>query len=795
MSGETGRETETQALREAVERKIADAPLSPGGVQDTDPQRLLHELRVHQIELEMQNEALQDARQEAENALALYLRLYEYAPVAYITLGSDGSILKANRAALLLLGLTVLPFHPLRLDAMVAVQSLSNVSWFVQHILVGATVSGVEASLRAHDGGLGMGRTVILEGLPDPQGSGGLVALIDITELKQTQEALRHAKGEAERASAAKTRFLGAVSHDLRQPLQTMYLVSAVLERHTINAKSRELIVSLELALEAMTGMLDVLLDINEIESGFVQPKLRTFSLTPLFDLLVREFSDQATAKSIRLRRVPCRHLVHTDEGLLSQILRNLVSNAIKYTPRGKVLLGARRKENHLRIEVWDTGIGIERNKLDAIFEEFNQIDNPSRDRSRGIGLGLAIVRRQCELLRHPFGVQSQPGQGTVFWIEVPLAAAPDVPGKTQAEPAENRQSRLRHRTVLIIEDNPPIALLLERVLSAEGASVISAPDGETALARVLAAAVWPDLIVTDYTLPNGMTGLEVVAVLREALSRPVLAILLTGDVSYETIRAAAEQEGCIRLTKPVTVEALLAAIPLLPPLPTATTAPEQPGAGQTVFVVDDDATVRDAMEALFSGCGWQVESYADAESFLACVAPTRSGCLLVDAVMPGIGGIELLRRLHSQGWTLATIVMTGHGDVRMAVAAMKAGASDFVAKPTDSEDLTRLVSQALRRGQAVAPDTLRRNEAIRRIASLTPREHQVLDLLLAGHANKVVAHLLNISQRTVENHRATIMHKTSSKTLLDLFRNVLDAGVCPSAIAPLPQEQRAPEQ
>ncbi|MEO0034788.1 MAG: hypothetical protein RLZZ501_811 [Pseudomonadota bacterium] len=791
MSGESERKTEKEALRQAVERRIA-ATSSPGGdAEDADPRRLLHELRVHQIELEMQNDALQDARLEAESTLALYLRLYEYAPVAYVTLGDDGSILKVNRAALTLLRLTSLPAHPLRLDAMAAAPSLPDVSGFVEHILAGAAVSGVEATLRASADGTE--KTVILEGLPDPQGSGGLVALIDVTELKQTQEALRRAKGEAERASAAKTRFLGAVSHDLRQPLQTMYLVNAVLERHAVDAKSHELIAGLERALESMTGVLDVLLDINEIESGFVQPKPRTFCLEPLLDLLTREFAGPAQAKGLRLRHGPCRQFVYTDERLLTQVLRNLLSNAIKYTTRGGILLGVRRAGDRLRIEVCDTGIGIPEDKLEVIFEEFNQINNPSRDRSQGLGLGLAIVRRQAELLHHPFGVRSRLGRGSVFWIEVPRAEREGEEERDKAEPAVPRRNSLRQRTVLVVEDNPAIAALLEGVLSAEGATVISAPDGETALARAVAATEAPDLVVTDYTLPNGMTGLEVVEALRTALSRPVPAILLTGDVSWGTAQAASEQNRCIRLTKPVTVQALLAAIPTLPPPGPATTEKAAP-AGPTVFVVDDDPTVREAMADLFSICGWPVEGYADAESFLASVPPDRPGCVLVDAMMPGMGGLELLRRLHLRERRLATIVMTGHGDVGMAVAAMKAGAADFVAKPADPDELRGLVAHALHQDAETDPDCLRRCEAIRRIAGLTSREHQVLDLLLAGHSNKMVAHLLTISQRTVENHRATIMHKTSSKTLLDLFRTVLDAGACPSAIAPLPRE-REPAQ
>ena len=786
MSGESDRQTKT--LCHAAARRIADDPVPEPGGEEADWRRLLQELRLHQIELEIQNEALREAHLQAESALALSLRLYEHAPVAYVTLGRDGAILQINRAGLTLLGMTALPARPVRLEAIATDQSRPEIVRVLDKILAGETVSGLKVSLRASDGS--PGKVVILEGLPDPQGSGGLVALIDISELQHTQEALRHATVAAERASAAKTRFLGAVSHDLRQPLQTMYLMSGILARQAVEPRTQGLIAGLERAQEAMTGMLDILLDINEIESGFVQPKLRAFSLHPLFAQLEREFSYHAEAKGLQIHQVPCHHFIQSDEGLLTQILRNIVSNALKYTRHGKVLFGVRHRGGTLQIEVWDTGIGIPEDQLEAIFEEFHQIDNPARERSRGLGLGLAIVRRQADLLKHPLRVRSTVGRGTVFSIEVPLAEPGALPAAPEVVPIDRPQASLHHRTVLLVEDNSAIAILLERLLIAAGATVICAPDGALALARVRAAPVPPDLLVTDYTLPQNMTGLEMIDAVRQALSRPVPAIVLSGDVSSATAKAIAEHGGCLRLTKPVTAETFLAAIPELPPLAPPRPVVERSLQQPTVFVVDDDTALRAAMASLFSDHGWPVEDYADAESFLASVVPTRQGCLLVDAVMPGMGGLELLRRLESGNRPLKTIVMTGHGDIAMAVMAMKAGAADYIAKPIESSELLVLVAHALSPQEKVDPDCIRRCDAIRRIAGLTPREHQILDLLLAGHSNKVVAYLLTISQRTVENHRATIMHKTRSKTLLDLFRTVLDAGVCPPAIAPLPLGQ-----
>jgi len=696
MPGGSDRKSGAETLRLAVERRLAERPPPESG-EAADAPRLLQELRVHQLELEIQNEALREARLAAEHALARSLQLYEQAPVAYVTLGGDGSILQVNQAALRLFELTPsdLPAGQVRLEALVAEPSLPDLARLLDRILAGQAAPEVEASLRARDGGAG--GTVILQGMPDPQGSGGLVALIDITERRQAQEELKRAKIGAEWASAAKTRFLSATSHDLRQPLQTLYLIGGMLARQPLAERGRDLIVGLEQALAAMTGMLDILLDLNEIESGRVKPKWRVFELEPLFDQLEQEFAYHARTKGIRLRRVGCRRRVRTDRDLLCQMLRNLLSNAIKYTPRGKILLGVRRRGNGLRIEVCDTGIGMAEDQLAVIFEEFRQLDNPGRQRARGLGLGLAIVRRQAELLGHPIGVRSRPGRGSLFWIDLPQAGPGAEPDAILPPPVERQPVSLRRRTVLVVEDDPAISLPLERLLVAEGASVMSALEGRTALEHVVAATVPPDLLIIDYTLPNGMTGLELLDTARRVLTRAVPAILLSGDASSRLATAIAEREGCVLLIKPVTAGALLRAIPSLPPLPAPSPLPDASVRDPTVFVIDDDSSVRAAMVGLFAERGWAVEGYADAETFLEAVIPGRQGCLLIDAVMPGIGGIELLRRLQVRGDHLPAIVMTGHGDVAMAVAAMKAGASDFVAKPVQPSDLLALVAHALK--------------------------------------------------------------------------------------------------
>ncbi|CCG42412.1 Hybrid two-component sensor-regulator transcriptional histidine kinase fixJ (modular protein) [Magnetospirillum molischianum DSM 120] len=738
-----------------------------------DAQRLVHELRVHQIELESQNEALQDARHESEEALARYTELYDFAPVGYVTLDRNGLIKRANRAAIALLRTTPELSASQRLGAFVADESLPDFTSFLERILSGKDTEHCEVALKS--GEREPNDVVILEGLADITGQDCIVAMVNITERKRAQDALLRAKEIAERATSAKSRFLAAASHDLRQPLQTLYLICGVMARRFDDPRLRELLASQDQALDVMSGMLNTLLDINQIDAGLTTPQPIGFRIAVLLERLERDFAFHAGTGGNTWRVVSSHLFVHSDPKILEQILRNLLSNAFKYTHHGKVLLGCRRRGNHLSIEVCDTGIGIAENQIDSIFNEFVQIETPSDRQNCGLGLGLSIVKREVELLGHTLKVRSQPGRGSVFSIEVPLAEAETpitVPG---LPPFESMNAAIRQRRILVVEDDIAISSMMNSLFTAEGATVTVTSNAATAISL---AAVSPrafDLVVTDYTLRDGPTGLDLISRLRTTEQPDLPVILLTGDISTTTLRKIGTHTGCIHMTKPVSTTQLLHAAGVL------LSRTQRPGTdarsmGPTIFVIDDDEALRQTMGALLTEEGRSVESYPNAEAFLNAVGSTREGCLLVDAVMPGMGGLELLKHLRSQNRRLPAIVMTGHGDITMAVTAMKAGATDFVSKPLDPEGLLAAVDRALEQGQDLATESIRRNDAIERMSSLTPREYDVLEQLLAGHRNKTIAHCLGISQRTVENHRASVMRKTKSKALLDLLRTVIDA-------------------
>jgi two-component system CheB/CheR fusion protein len=631
-------------------------------------------------------------------------------------------------------------------------------AWYVRRIL----------PYRTEDGGM----------------EGVVITFTDITERKHAAKAVEAAKQLAERANIAKSRFLAAASHDLRQPLQTLALLQGLLAKTVEGETAQKLVARVDAALGAMSGMLNTLLDINQIEVGVVRAEVVSFPINDLLDRLRNELTYQAQAKGLVLRVVPCGLSIQSDPRLLEQMIRNLLSNAMKYTQSGKVLLGCRRRGDALSIEIWDTGIGIPNAELQAIFEEYHQLDNAARERNRGLGLGLSIVKSLGNLLGHRVRVHSEPNKGSVFAIEVAL------PPRGRAASLEDDlrdagdgvvEGARRMGAILVIEDDPEVRDLLGLFLKDEGHRVATAPDGVAALELVARAALRPDLILADYNLPNGLDGLQVAARLREKLHRQIPVIVLTGDISTETLRDIARQD-CVQLNKPVKTAEMRQVIQRLLAMPhAAPTSRGRPaeaigGSMPVIFVVDDDSQVRGAIRSVLEQEGRTVEHYATCEAFLEAYRPGREACLLIDAYLPGMSGLELLRRLHDAGDRLPAIMITGNSDVPMAVEAMKMGASDFIEKPIGRSELLASVARALEQARDSGKLLAWRQEAANHMANLTSREREIMELVLAGIPSKNIAADLHISQRTVENHRASIMKKTGSTSLPALARLALAA-------------------
>ncbi|MGB9646851.1 MAG: CheR family methyltransferase, partial [Stellaceae bacterium] len=609
-----------------------------------------------------------------------------------------------------------------------------------------------------------------------------LLTIEDITERKHAAEALEAAKRQAEHANLGKSRFLAAASHDLRQPLQTISLLHELLAKKVRDETTLKLVGRLDETVSTMSSMLDTLLDINQLEAGIVRGEMIDFPINTVLEHLRTQFVFHAAAHGLGWRVVPSSLSVRSDPRLLEQMIRNLLSNAVKYTNAGKILLGCRRRGEKLRIEVWDTGSGIPEEELHAIFEEFHQLDNPARERSKGLGLGLAIVERLADLLGHAVDVRSRPGKGSVFTVEVPLLGRDAPTWQPRHVAPEATESTHRNGEILVVEDDPSVREMLALLLENEGHRTIAAEDGRKALELAARRAIRPDLVVSDYNLPKGLNGLQVVAGLRETLDHEIPAIILTGDISTDTLREIA-QGGHLHLNKPVKAKELMDLIRRClaqpPPAAKASTRQPFPAGGPrlpTVFVVDDDRAVRETMRDLLQQDGRTVELYASSEAFLEAYHPGREGCLLVDARMPGMGGLQLLQRLKSEGSRLPAIMITGQGDVRMAVEAMQAGAADFIEKPVGRGELLASIEHALEHTGDSAKLSALREAAAARFAGLTARQRQIMKLVLGGHPSKNIAADLGISQRTVENHRAAVMKKSGSHSLSALIRLVLAA-------------------
>ncbi len=630
-----------------------------------------------------------------------------------------------------------------------------NGAWYVRHVL----------PYRTHDNSI----------------KGVVITFTDITERKQAAKALETAKQEADLANIAKSRFLAAASHDLRQPLQTLTLLQGLLTKMDLGAPAQKLIALLDPTLNSMSGMLNTLLDINQIDAGTVNAEIAAFPIENLLDRLRTEFTYHAHAQGLGFHVESCSLIVESDHRLLEQMIRNLLANALKYTKTGKVLLGCRRREGRVSIEIWDTGIGIPDTELQAIFGEYHQLDNAARERSRGLGLGLSIVQRLGDLLNHRVTVRSHLGKGSVFAIEVAL---PQTEKPLPPAPAiDNMPAQLVHSgAILVIDDDPEVRALLELFLRQDGHRTATAYDGPAALELVAQGTIRPDLILADYNLPNGMDGIEVTAILRERLHREIPVIILTGDISTGTLREIASHR-CIHLNKPVKLHELSQVIqnllPAMPPAPISQ-APRDvlpPNSEPVIFVVDDNSNVCESIRSVLEEDGKTVETYSTCEAFLEAYRPGGENCLLIDAYLPGMSGIELLQRLRDEGHSLPSIMITGNSDVPMAVRAMKAGASDFIEKPIGRVELLAGIERALEQSRDEGKRTAWRETAAEQLAGLTSRQRQILGLVLAGQPSKNIASDLGISQRTVETHRSAIMKKTGCKSLPALARLAL-AGV-----------------
>ena len=363
-------------------------------------------------------------------------------------------------------------------------------------------------------------------------------------------DAIRDKSRQLELANTYKSRFLAAASHDLRQPLHALNLFVAHLNAESDPAERSRLVGRIDAAVNAMNELFNSLLDVSRLDAGVLELNLTEFPVERLLKQMETTFAEAAREKGLRLSVVSSGAWVRSDFILLERIVLNLVTNAVRYTARGGVVVGCRRRGERLRLEVWDSGIGIPEDQQQNIFGEFYQLAGPEPARRGGLGLGLAIVDRLGRLLGHPVELTSVLGKGSRFSVSVPLVPEQRRPAEAPVSPATITDP-VTGKLIVVIDDDALVLDGMRGILRSWGCSVVTAESETTALARLAESGRQPDLIISDYRLANGKSGIEAVASVRGAMGVAVPAFLISGDTAPERLRDASAS-GYQLLHKPV---------------------------------------------------------------------------------------------------------------------------------------------------------------------------------------------------------------------------------------------------
>ena len=389
-----------------------------------------------------------------------------------------------------------------------------------------------------------------------------VAAIRDMTSHRRVEHELQQAREHADRANQAKSRFLATASHDLRQPLQSLSLLAGSLRRLAAGPEAREAVESLELAIRTMSRLVNALLDVSKLEAGKIKPDIRDFPLAPLLRELETEFAGAAGGKGIGLAIDTTGESAHSDPLLVGQILRNLLSNAVRYTSTGAVTLSCRRDGDALRVEVRDTGIGIPPDQLAYIYDEFYQVGVQPNAAREGYGLGLSIVQRLVDLLKLRIDVTSEVGRGSTFTVKLPRAGAAALTGAARATEGtlQARTEAEGRQHLLLIEDDAAVLNATRLLLRTEGYRVTATSSAEEAVRRATESGDI-DVIVSDVHLGNGSNGFDAIASIRTALGCPTKAILVTGDTTSAMDEQCQAGPALRLVRKPIAADELLATL------------------------------------------------------------------------------------------------------------------------------------------------------------------------------------------------------------------------------------------
>ncbi|HYP67692.1 MAG TPA: hybrid sensor histidine kinase/response regulator [Thiobacillaceae bacterium] len=359
---------------------------------------------------------------------------------------------------------------------------------------------------------------------------------------------LAEQKDQAERANIAKSKFFAAASHDLRQPLHALVLIVGALKDRIQSPELRSMVDHIEASVDAMEMLFNSLLDLSRLDAGVIEVHAEHFPVACLMERLKKQFVPLALEKGLTLRVHPCEWVVHSDPLLLERILLNLVTNAIRYTDHGGILLGCRRRGKTLLFQVWDSGQGIPEQQWDTVFQEFVQLSNPERDRSKGLGLGLAIVSRLSKLLDSPVTLKSRVGHGSVFAVQVPLGSA-HLAGRARQPSVQT--GALNIGLAVLIDDEDTILRAMEELFDSWKIDLVASKTPAEAMKVLDETALKPDVVISDYRLPGDTNGVNVVEAFRSRYGADLPAVILTGDTAPESIQTL-NQAGLAVLHKPL---------------------------------------------------------------------------------------------------------------------------------------------------------------------------------------------------------------------------------------------------
>ena len=376
-------------------------------------------------------------------------------------------------------------------------------------------------------------------------------------DLQQQKDIAEREREIAVEANRAKSSFLAAASHDLRQPIHALGMFVGALRGVSMAPEGLRIIQQIEASTAAMDGLFSALLDISKLDAGVVTVERRAFAIGPVLERLCHDHQEEVRAKGVSLVSKRCGAIVCTDPVLIERVLRNLVSNAARYTDRGRIVIGCRRRGAAIAVQVIDTGRGIPLNEQKRVFQEYYQLGNPQRDSTKGLGLGLAIVRRLTSLLNCGLTLHSEPGRGSRFEVTIPLAERQSP--VAEPEPAIASLAAAKG-LVVVIDDEPAVRDATLSLLTGWGYEVVAVEGGDEAILRLSAGPAKPALILSDYRLRDGESGLVVIERIRAKYDETIPAILITGDTAPDRL-AETKASGLLLLHKPVANGKLRAAI------------------------------------------------------------------------------------------------------------------------------------------------------------------------------------------------------------------------------------------